>query len=365
MERLILCGGGHVSLEVAHIARRLEFELVVIDDRPEFASRERFPMADQVVCAPFPEALDALGSRESDYYVILTRGHAHERDCLEHVLRGKYAYAGMIGSRTKVAAVKAALEAAGIAREILDGVHSPIGLPIGAQTPAEIAVSIAAELVQEGPPGPAARPRRRGAGRAVYHHRQAGAGAARRGRRPRPGGGEPGVLCTITAKRGSPRGVGTWMLVRPDGTVLGTIGGGAVEHLAVQEAKALWAHGGGPVRRHYDLTPARPSWAWCAGRHRRGIRGAQMKEITLFLLNNCPHCKLALRLQEELLEEHPRGGTSLRMVDEAAEPAYADTFDYYYVPCYYVDGVKVHEGHAERADVEAVFRAAAGEPAGV
>mgnify|MGYP002571802803 CR=1 FL=1 len=147
MERLILCGGGHVSLEVAHIARRLEFELVVIDDRPGFASRDRFPMAGQVVCAPFLEALDALGSRESDYYVILTRGHAHDRDCLEHVLRGKYAYAGMIGSRTKVAAVKAALEAAGIAREILDGVHSPIGLPIGAQTPAEIAVSIAAEMI--------------------------------------------------------------------------------------------------------------------------------------------------------------------------------------------------------------------------
>lgn len=74
MERLILCGGGHVSLEVAHIARRLEFELVIIDDRPEFASRDRFPMAGQVVCAPFLEALDALGSRESDYYVILTRG---------------------------------------------------------------------------------------------------------------------------------------------------------------------------------------------------------------------------------------------------------------------------------------------------
>ena len=162
MERLILCGGGHVSLEVAHIARRLEFELVIIDDRPEFASRDRFPMAGQVVCAPFLEALDALGSRESDYYVILTRGHAHDRDCLEHVLRGKYAYAGMIGSRTKVAAVKAALEAAGIAREILDGVHSPIGLPIGAQTPAEIAVSIAAELVWErARRGSAAAPARR------------------------------------------------------------------------------------------------------------------------------------------------------------------------------------------------------------
>ena len=68
-----------------------------------------------------------------------------------------------------------------------------------------------------------------------------------------------------------------------------------------------------------------------------------MKEITLFLLNNCPHCKLALRLQEELLEEHPAWrDIPPRMVDEAAEPAYADTFDYYYVPCYYVDGVKYH-----------------------
>ncbi len=184
MERLILCGGGHVSLEVAHIARRLEFELAVIDDRPEFASRERFSHGRPGGVRPLSwEALDALGSRESDYYVILTRGHAHDRDCLEHVLRGKYAYAGMIGSRTKVAAVKAALEAAGIAREILDGVHSPIGLSIGAQTPAEIAVSIAAELVQErARRGPAAAP---------------------------PAAGEPGVLCTITAKRGSaPPGCG-------------------------------------------------------------------------------------------------------------------------------------------------------------
>ncbi|MFQ9915251.1 MAG: XdhC family protein [Flavonifractor plautii] len=97
---------------------------------------------------------------------------------------------------------------------------------------------------------------------------------ARRGRPPAPSrGGGPGVLCTIAAKRGSaPRGVGTWMLVRPDGTVLGTIGGGAVEHLAVQEAKALWAHGGGPVRRHYDLTPGAAELGMvCGGDIRRGI----------------------------------------------------------------------------------------------
>lgn len=87
-----------------------------------------------------------------------------------------------------------------------------------------------------------------------------------------------------------------------------------------------------------------------------------MKDIQMFLLKTCPHCKLALRLQEELLEEHPEWREiPLRIVDERAEAEYADSFDYFYVPCYYVDGVKVHEGHAERADVEAVFREAVGE----
>ena len=157
------------------------------------------------------------------------------------MLRGRYAYIGMIGSRAKVAAVKDSLAAAGFAREVLDGVCAPIGLPIGGQTPAEIAVSIAAQLVQvRSSRGPAAVP---------------------------PPEGEPGVLCTITAKHGStPRGVGTWMLVRPDGSVLGTIGGGAVEFQAVQEAKALWAQGGGvKLTRHYDLSPDAASLGMVCG----------------------------------------------------------------------------------------------------
>ena len=98
MERLILCGGGHVSLEVAYMASHLEFEVVIIDDRAEFANPERFPMAAQVLCKPFLEALDELGSRSDDYYVILTRGHAFDGDCLAKVLQGDYAYVGMIGS---------------------------------------------------------------------------------------------------------------------------------------------------------------------------------------------------------------------------------------------------------------------------
>lgn len=84
-----------------------------------------------------------------------------------------------------------------------------------------------------------------------------------------------------------------------------------------------------------------------------------MKEILLFKLKGCPHCRLALKLQEQLLEEHPEWrDIPLRVIDEREEKALADQYDYYYVPCYYVDGVKVHEGHAEREDIEKVFQAA-------
>ena len=228
MERLIICGGGHVSLELAHIAARLEFETIVIDDREEFANPGRFPMADRVLCMPFLAALDVLGSRESDYYVILTRGHAWDKECLGRILAGRYAYVGMIGSRTKVAAVRAALLAQGAAPQALDGVHAPVGLPIGGQTPAEIAVSIAAQLVQE-----------------------------RAGGAPAPAPEEPGVLCTIVKKSGSaPRGVGAWMLVKPEGACAGTIGGGAVEHQAVLDALALWRGETDRTRRTYDLSRA-------------------------------------------------------------------------------------------------------------
>lgn len=87
-----------------------------------------------------------------------------------------------------------------------------------------------------------------------------------------------------------------------------------------------------------------------------------MKEVMLFKLTHCPHCKLALRLQEELFAAHPEWrDIPLKIVDEAEEPALANSYDYYYVPTYYVDGKKVHEGHAEMEDVEKVFRIAAGE----
>ena len=138
MERLIICGGGHVSLALAHIASILEFDITVVDDREEFANPERFPMVGQTLCMPFSKALEKLGSRPGDYYVIVTRGHAFDRDCLAQILRGQYAYAGMIGSKLKIKAVMDSLLAEGFPQEVLDAVHSPIGIRLGGQTPAEV-----------------------------------------------------------------------------------------------------------------------------------------------------------------------------------------------------------------------------------
>ena len=226
MERLILCGGGHVSLELAHIACRLDFELHVLDDRPEFANPERFPMA-KLYCEDFASALDRLDRREDDYFAVLTRGHAYDTQCVEHILRRPFAYLGMIGSRGKVARARQTLLERGFSPEQLDRLHAPIGLSLGGQTPAEIAVSIAAQLIQV---------RAQRGGSAV----EVPAGA--------------GMLLTITAKEGSaPRGVGACMLVAPDGTCTGTIGGGAMEFRARQRALELLEAGTDVYQEVFDL----------------------------------------------------------------------------------------------------------------
>lgn len=84
-----------------------------------------------------------------------------------------------------------------------------------------------------------------------------------------------------------------------------------------------------------------------------------MKDLTMFILPNCPHCKLALKLQQELIEENPEfGKIKITMIDESAQPEIADKYDYYYVPCWFAGKEKLFEGHAEKADVEKVLRAA-------
>lgn len=141
-------GGGHVSLDVAWIAHHVGFEVVIIDDREEFANRERFPMAAEIRAMPFEEATRGAGLGSRDYVVIVTRGHLHDLAVLRQAIGQSPAYIGMIGSRRKKAMLFDQLLKEGVSQEQLDGVYAPIGLEIQAETPAEIAVSIVAELIK-------------------------------------------------------------------------------------------------------------------------------------------------------------------------------------------------------------------------
>jgi xanthine dehydrogenase accessory factor len=148
-EWLYLFGGGHVSVEVAWQAARLGFAVVVCDDREDFANRGRFPMAEEVWAGDWGELLGSRRLGRSSYAVILTRGHQHDLEVLAAVLEHEPAYIGMIGSRRKRAVIYQELERRGVGRERLARVRAPIGIKLAAETPAEIAVSIAAELIQE------------------------------------------------------------------------------------------------------------------------------------------------------------------------------------------------------------------------
>ena len=142
-------GAGHVSQQLAPLATLVGFSTVVLDDRQEFANRERFPnVAEVIVLDSFQRALEGLEINADSYLVLVTRGHAHDHTVLRQALKTKAGYIGMIGSRRKRDAVYAAMAKEGFVQQDFDRVFSPIGLAIGAETPEEIAVSIVAELIQ-------------------------------------------------------------------------------------------------------------------------------------------------------------------------------------------------------------------------
>ncbi len=144
---LHIFGAGHVSRPTAQVAALCGFAVTVLDDRPEFASPERFPTARPVVLASFGDCFAGLDCGERACVVIVTRGHVHDATVLAQALRTKAGYIGMIGSRRKRDAVYDRLRGQGFTNEDLARVHCPIGLSIDAETPEEIAVSINAELI--------------------------------------------------------------------------------------------------------------------------------------------------------------------------------------------------------------------------
>lgn len=144
--RMYIFGGGHVSFEVAKLASHLGYPVTVIDDREEYANPERFPECDTVAIESFPDMPD-FPTDERSYILIITRGHAHDKTVLKWALNKPCLYLGMIGSKTKRDALYLSLEKEGYSMEKMRQVKCPIGLSIGAETPAEIAVSIMAEVI--------------------------------------------------------------------------------------------------------------------------------------------------------------------------------------------------------------------------
>ena len=210
--KLFICGGGHVAKEVAALAARLDFSVTVVDDRADLANRERFPTAQRVICDSYDNLKHYL---EPDAcYVVVTPDHKADLQCVSTILPTQYRYLGMIGSRKKVAATFQNLRDAGFAEEQIATIFAPIGLPIGAVTPAEIAVSILGQIIQE---------------KNKYHAASVDKSLLELT--------EPGVLCVITQKQGSaPRGVGSMMFIGND-NLLGTIGGGEPEYRAILHAR--------------------------------------------------------------------------------------------------------------------------------
>jgi len=145
---LLIVGAGHVALPLAELGKMIDFEVIVLDDRPKYANEERFPMADQVLAQPFQETLRTWPIDNDTYIVLVTRGHSHDVECLLEVLYSPARYIGMIGSKRRIRGVFEMLEQEqDIDPTKFARVYAPIGLDIGAENPAEIAVSIVAEIV--------------------------------------------------------------------------------------------------------------------------------------------------------------------------------------------------------------------------
>lgn len=222
-KKLVICGAGHVSMPVIEIAKMMGFHVTAIDDRETFIQNALSHGADEGVCSGFGEALADIPGDRDTFFIIVTRGHLSDTECLLSIVEKPYAYIGMIGSRRKVGMVKQMLADSGVAQDVIDSVHMPIGLDIGAETPEEISVSIMAEIID------VKNKKRKSEGIPADVMRELM--SAER---------TDAVLATIVSKKGSsPRAPGTRMLISGSGTITGTIGGGLAEALIMERAAEM------------------------------------------------------------------------------------------------------------------------------
>lgn len=148
LQTLLICGAGHIAQPLCEIGHMMGFRTVVVDDRWAFANRERFPHATEVRVGPFVDVLESLDINEQTFVVVVTRGHNWDEACVRAALKKNPGYLGMIGSKRRAKATLERLLEHGYSSEALSRIHTPMGLDIAAETPAEIAVAIAAEIVR-------------------------------------------------------------------------------------------------------------------------------------------------------------------------------------------------------------------------
>jgi xanthine dehydrogenase accessory factor len=219
---LVLCGGGHVAKELYALAQLMDMQVDILDEREEFCNKELYPKAG-LHCAPFIETLAEKQTWIKPYFVLVTRGHGFDQVCLEKTLRLPHSYIGMIGSKHKVAITLDNLRKEGFSEELLATVHSPIGLSIGAITASEIAISIMAEIIS------------------VYRKEE---NAVRLDPKllEKLSLEEDYILARVIEKNGSaPCDIGFQLAMFPDGTNLGTVGGGMIEAETIEHAKKMLA----------------------------------------------------------------------------------------------------------------------------
>lgn len=228
-KRIVICGGGHVSIPVVMLGVMMGCEVTVLEDRPSYADDARRAGATTVICEPFEKGLEKVSGSADTFFVIVTRGHRYDQICLEKIAQKEHAYIGMIGSRKRTAMVKENLKEKGIDSAVLDAVYTPIGLNINAETPVEIAVAIMAEIIQ------------------VKNRQKRSGGYTKemiKAVLEQEPDHSPKVLATIVARKGSaPRGIGTKMLILRNGKCIGTIGGGCMEANVIQKARLMVATG--------------------------------------------------------------------------------------------------------------------------
>ena len=235
--RLVICGGGHVSTALVRMAKLLDFEIWVLEDRPFFAEHAKQEGADHILCGDYVESLAKIPKDVDNYYVCMTRGHRFDLECLKEIYKRTFAYAGMMGSRKRSVLVRKDLEEAGYTKEQVQKLHSPIGLAIGAQTPAEIALSVISEIVQCKNERAKAAETDEAILEELTEPQRLSKFAVNDENEM-----EYRMLCKIIEKRGSaPRSIGTQMLVTSDNRIIGTIGGGCAEAEVITRCRGYFA----------------------------------------------------------------------------------------------------------------------------